>query len=113
MPQWSPKAEEVDTRSAWEKRTSGIQGHFAELEEESSIPDFADAPESKRTDSVVPTGYVGDLESLLYACIVELEYVQSVENCRSGLCASTSGKNLVEQGMKLLQLNDLYKEPSV
>src|SRR5215475_11090506 len=56
---------------------------------------------------------VADLESvreLLYQCIVELEYVQSVENCNSGLCKSAKGRDLIEQGMKLLGVADLSAE---
>ena len=51
-----------------------------------------------------------EAEKLLYECIVELEYVQSVENCSSGLCASSAGKDLIERGMKLLGVKDLSAE---
>ena len=54
--------------------------------------------------------YTQALETLLYETIVELEYVQSVENCSSGLCASARGKHLVEQGMSLLRIHDLAAE---
>jgi hypothetical protein len=50
------------------------------------------------------------LRSLLYEAIVELSYVQAVENCRSGLCASAKGAALVEVGMKLLGVKDLSSE---
>ena len=41
-------------------------------------------------------------EELLYQCIQELCYVQSVENCTSGLCASAKGADLIELGIKEL-----------
>lgn len=46
-------------------------------------------------------------EELLYLCIRELSYVQSVENCTSGLCASAMGKDLIDEGMKFLGIKDL------
>jgi hypothetical protein len=46
----------------------------------------------------------------VYACIVELSYVQSVENCGSGLCASAKGAALVEEGMKRLGIPDLHED---
>jgi len=49
-------------------------------------------------------------EALLYKAIKELDYVQSVENCTSGLCASAEGKELIERGMKLLGVKDLSAE---
>lgn len=56
-------------------------------------------------------------KALLYECLVELEYVQSVENCTSGLCASAKGRDLIERGMKLLNVKDLsaeeWKEPVI
>lgn len=51
-----------------------------------------------------------EIKSCLYDAIVELEYVQSVENCRSGLCASAAGKEIIERGMKLLGVEDLSAE---
>ena len=51
-----------------------------------------------------------EIRKLLYECIRELDYVQSVENCGSGLCASAKGKDLIEQGMKLLGVTDLSAE---
>lgn len=67
-----------------------------------------------RLMSLIPAeGQVAELRRLreaLYACIVELEYVQSVENCNSGLCASAKGKDLIEQGMRLLGVKDLSAE---
>jgi hypothetical protein len=49
-------------------------------------------------------------DELLYQCIRELEYVQSVENCSSGLCASAAGRELIEEGMKALGVADLSGE---
>jgi hypothetical protein len=54
--------------------------------------------------------YIMNLQELLYQCIRELDYVQCVENCDSGLCATSLGKNLVEKGMKLLVVSDLSRE---
>ena len=51
-----------------------------------------------------------EIRKLLYECIRELEYVQNVENCGSGLCASEKGNELIEQGMKLLGVTDLSAE---
>lgn len=51
------------------------------------------------------------LESLLYDCILELEYVQcSFEACGSDMCATSNGKRLIELGMELLNLTDLSGE---
>ena len=47
------------------------------------------------------------LRRLLYTCIRELGFVQSVENCTSGLCATSLGAELVERGMALLGVKDL------
>ena len=44
---------------------------------------------------------------MLYRAVCELEYVQSVENCHSGLCASAEGRAIIEAGMKLLGVADL------
>jgi hypothetical protein len=54
--------------------------------------------------------YVKHLQELLYQCVRELDYVQSVENCHSGLCATSLGKHLVEEGMRTLFVTDLSKE---
>lgn len=48
-----------------------------------------------------------NLCACLYDAIRELSYVQSVENCHSGLCATAAGKEIVERGMYLLTLSDL------
>lgn len=53
---------------------------------------------------------IAQLRHLLYEAIVELEYVQCVENCSSGLCASSKGKEIINQGMKLLGVEDLSAE---
>lgn len=53
---------------------------------------------------------VSRLRYLLYEAIVELAYVQEVENCHSGLCATPKGKEIVNQGMKLLNVADLSRE---
>jgi hypothetical protein len=50
------------------------------------------------------------LETLLYEAIVELEGVQCVENCNSGLCATGKGKWLIEKGMAVLGVDDLSEE---
>ena len=50
------------------------------------------------------------LETLLYEAVCELEGVQCVENCDSGLCATGKGKWLVEQGMATLGVDDLSAE---
>ena len=53
---------------------------------------------------------IAKLRYVLYEAIVELEYVQCVENCGSGLCASTKGREIVKRGMKLLGVEDLSHE---
>lgn len=47
---------------------------------------------------------------LLYQCVRELSYVKSVENCNSGLCATSLGADLVKRGMELLGVTDLSRE---
>jgi hypothetical protein len=47
------------------------------------------------------------LRWLLYRAVKELDYVRSVENCRSGLCASAEGYSIINAGMKLLGMADL------
>jgi hypothetical protein len=47
------------------------------------------------------------LEEALYQSIRELSFVQSVENCQSGLCATSFGEALIDAGMKLLGVKDL------
>lgn len=32
-----------------------------------------------------------NIECLLYECLMELSYVQSIENCNSGLCSTDKG----------------------
>jgi hypothetical protein len=54
--------------------------------------------------------YTEQLETVLYDAIVELEYVQSVENCNSGLCATPKGKHIVDLGMATLGIDDLESE---
>lgn len=54
--------------------------------------------------------YTKKLEELLYQCVRELDYVQSVENCGSGLCATSLGSKLIEEGMNLLCVPDLSLE---
>jgi len=61
-------------------------------------------------DSTSNSQYVEQLEKLLYDCIVELSYVQSVENCNSGLCATSKGEHLIELGMATLGVDDLSAE---
>ena len=51
------------------------------------------------------------LEPLLRRAIIELEYIQCVENCHSGLCATSEGKAIVESGTALLGLKDLADPP--
>jgi hypothetical protein len=41
-------------------------------------------------------------KAALRKCAIELEYVQCVENCNSGLCATSEGKLCVEIAQKLL-----------
>ena len=43
-----------------------------------------------------------DLEALLKRCVIELCYVHSVENCHSGLCKSSEGKDCIASAEKLL-----------
>lgn len=64
---------------------------------------------SNRTNTELKD-YIERLESVLYECVLELSYVQSVENCNSGLCATGQGKRLVEIGMNTLGVTDLSKE---
>jgi hypothetical protein len=51
-----------------------------------------------------------EAEKLLYLCIRELSYIQSVENCESGLCATSLGEELIDRGMKALGVADLEAE---
>ena len=53
---------------------------------------------------------IAKLRYVLYEAIVELEYVQCVENCGSGLFASAKGREIVKRGMKLLGVKDLSHE---
>ena len=41
-------------------------------------------------------------EALVRRCAIELSYVASVENCGSGLCASSEGAACIEAAEKLL-----------
>ena len=56
------------------------------------------------------TAYELQLETLLYDAICELEGVQCVENCDSGLCATSKGKEIVRLGMAVLGVDDLSAE---
>lgn len=47
------------------------------------------------------------LDEILYDCILELSYVQSVEDCSSELCKSPNAEELIEEGMKALGVKDL------
>jgi hypothetical protein len=53
MSQYKPHVIEEDTRSAWERRKTGIHGHFAEMEEkhereEETAPNPTVAPEKRK-----------------------------------------------------------------
>lgn len=50
------------------------------------------------------------LRELLFRSLVELSYVQAVENCNSGLCATPTGEEIIEQGIKLLGVKDLSED---
>lgn len=50
------------------------------------------------------------LRLLLFECIRELEYIQCVENCNSGLCATSLGRDLVRRGIELLGIRDLHED---
>ena len=50
------------------------------------------------------------IKECLYQAIRELSYVQSVENCRSGLCATSLGEEIIEIGMSLLRVQNLSAE---
>ena len=52
----------------------------------------------------------GISENLLYECLRELSYVQSVENCGSGLCASSNGRELIKRGMIALNVRELAED---
>jgi hypothetical protein len=65
---------------------------------------------SEFVESETREPYTEQLETLLYDAIVELEYVQSVENCNSGLCATAKGKHIVDLGMATLGVDDLSAE---
>lgn len=54
--------------------------------------------------------YMEQLETLLYDAICELEGVQCVENCDSGLCATGKGKEIIRLGMAVLGVDDLSAE---
>jgi hypothetical protein len=47
----------------------------------------------------------------LHRAVRELEYIQCVENCHSGLCATSEGAEIVKQGMAVLGQTDLADEP--
>jgi hypothetical protein len=51
-------------------------------------------------------------EELLYECIRELQFVHdAVEGCgNEGICASATGAELVERGMKFLNIKQLAEE---
>ena len=49
------------------------------------------------------------LRLLLFECARELSYVQCVENCNSGLCATSLGADLVERSIKALEIPDLHE----
>ncbi len=49
-------------------------------------------------------------ENLLYECIVELSYVQSVEDCASIMCKSSNGRELIERGMIALNIRELAED---
>jgi len=51
---------------------------------------------------------VESLRKLLYRAVKELGYVQEMED--HSLCASAEGKEVVEEGMKLLGVPDLSYE---
>jgi hypothetical protein len=67
------------------------------------IPEFDSAYRQATVD-------ISKLRYLLYEAIVELNYVQSIENCDSGLCASPKGEEIVNRGMELLGVRDLSTE---
>lgn len=48
------------------------------------------------------------VDQLLYRCIRELAYVQAA--CHSDLCASSNGRELIKEGMKVLCVRDLAAE---
>lgn len=48
------------------------------------------------------------LRYLLYAAIVELEYVQSAED--HSQCASAKGREIIKRGMELLGVDNLEAE---
>ena len=49
-------------------------------------------------------------EKLLYKAIVELSFVQENPDCGSLLCASSVGREIIEDGMKLLGVKNLSHE---
>jgi hypothetical protein len=51
---------------------------------------------------------IAKLRYLLYAAIVELEYVQVAED--HSLCASAKGREIIKRGMELLGVKDLSRE---
>lgn len=42
------------------------------------------------------------VEAALRRCAIELVYVQNIENCNSGLCATGEGKEAIEQAERIL-----------
>jgi hypothetical protein len=48
------------------------------------------------------------VRALLYRAIRELDYVQSAED--HSQCASAEGRQIVKEGMELLNVKDLAKE---
>jgi len=51
-----------------------------------------------------------NLRKMLFHALRELSYVQSVENCHSGLCATAEGAEIIERGIQLLGVRDLSEE---
>lgn len=49
------------------------------------------------------------LRWLLFQCLCELFYVQSVEHCNTGMCATPMGKELIDEGIKALGIPDLHE----
>jgi hypothetical protein len=50
------------------------------------------------------------LRQILYKAVRELAYVQEVENCHSGLCATAAGNEIIALGMAQLGVKDLSAE---
>lgn len=92
--------------TGWQSHKLGLPSTPTNAETE-SLMELVTGAASKQ-EVVAPVGE--ETRELLYLCIKELDYVQSVPNCESELCATAVGAELIELGMKALGVKDLSTE---